>query len=248
MLLSNNIKSVIMSTFKSVDLVNVYHFYDTLLANVADTMFKNQPNLGSKIILQMIAQEWPQVCCNSLARSALLRVSYQNRSQIGLSLLWALGQGGYYDLTVGVKVWQNIMAPVLEMRSYSYFVCEYIETILKSSNEKARIDLTQDEFFTIYHTITSKSNIGLPKDCQKMLTESASLFLKKYIQSAPKVSYVFLSLFKNIEHLPKKSARVKCLFRVSTKEHRLFQNMENELQKKYFAFFVIVTAFRFGIG
>lgn len=103
MLLSNNIKSVIMSTFKSVDLVNVYHFYDTLLANVADTMFKNQPNLGSKIILQMIAQEWPQVCCNSLARSALLRVSYQNRSQIGLSLLWALGQGGYYDLTVGVK-------------------------------------------------------------------------------------------------------------------------------------------------
>lgn len=56
-----------------------------------------------QIIAQIIGQKWPQICGSNLANSAMLRNSYQNRQYIGLSLLWAVGQGGYQDLMVGLK-------------------------------------------------------------------------------------------------------------------------------------------------
>lgn len=38
-----------------------------------------------------------------MAITAMLRDSYQNRSNICLSILWAIGQGGYQNLMEGIK-------------------------------------------------------------------------------------------------------------------------------------------------
>ena len=54
-------------------------------------------------MLQLVAKLYPTVCCSSLGKHIILRDSYKNNNNVCLSLLWALGQGGYYDINTGIK-------------------------------------------------------------------------------------------------------------------------------------------------
>ena len=56
-----------------------------------------------QFLLQLVGQNWPQICSNQMANTAMLRDSCQNRSNICLSILWAVGQGGYQNLMEGLK-------------------------------------------------------------------------------------------------------------------------------------------------
>uniref|UniRef100_A0A4Y0BQ25 Uncharacterized protein n=1 Tax=Anopheles funestus TaxID=62324 RepID=A0A4Y0BQ25_ANOFN len=173
---------------------NGKYFYDLTLSNLASDMNKGLPHLGHKIVLQAIAMHYPSACVNNLARNAILRNSYQNRTNIGLSLLWALGQGGYNDLDVGLKVWQDIMVPVMEMKNYNRFTCDYVQRILKL-HRSHRLNLSGSEFLTILSSLTT-----LPK-AYRELDESAQLLVERYVFSAPKASATFAMLFKNISFI-----------------------------------------------
>lgn len=147
---------------------------------MAVDLTKNLPCVGHKIMLQLIAMQWPSLSIKSLAKNAILRNSYQNRSTVGLSLLWAIGQAGFKDVTVGLQVWQNIMVPVLEIRAYTKFVCDYVNKILLRSSDAGCVGLLQEEFFIIYDELT-KPHSGIPRECQTQLNESASLLLVRII-------------------------------------------------------------------
>lgn len=168
------VKETIYRLLNEVGPANIQYFFDQSLTTLAVDMSNNLNCIGHNILLQLIALEWPTVCTQNLAKNAILRNSYQNRSSIGLSLLWALGQGGFKDSTVGCRVWQNIMVPVLEMKAYTKWVCEYMHRMLKNSDDD--IDLVQNEFFVIVDELLQQRN-GLPKDCQKLLISSASILL-----------------------------------------------------------------------
>lgn len=169
-----NVKAIIYSLLNEAGPSNVQYFFDQSLTTMAVDLSNNVDCIGHNILLQLIALEWPTVCTQNLAKNAILRNSYQNRSSIGLSLLWALGQGGFRDITVGCRVWQNIMVPVLEMKSYTKWVCEYVHRMLNHSS--GAVNLVQNEFFIIFDELLTQRN-GLPKDCQKLLSNSASILL-----------------------------------------------------------------------
>ena len=59
-----------------------------------------------------------------------LRNSYQNRPNIGLALLWSVGQAGKNDLQTGVRIWLEMMLPVMSMKHYTRFVVEYLGLLL----------------------------------------------------------------------------------------------------------------------
>lgn len=147
---------------------------------MTDDLSKNLPITGYKIMLQLIAIEWPSVCVKSLAKNAILRNSYQNRAPIGLTLLWALGQGGYRDAAVGLCVWQNIMVPVLEMKSYTRFVVEYVHRVLTHTKSSEEIVLSAEEFFSYFDALTLQRQ-WLAKDLQSLFDESASTFMVRVI-------------------------------------------------------------------
>lgn len=169
-----NVKATIYSLLNETGPANIQYFFDQSLTTLAVDLSNNLSCIGHNILLQLIALEWPSVCIQNLAKNAILRNSYQNRSPIGLNLLWALGQGGFKDTTVGCRVWQNIMVPVLEMKSYTKWVCEYIHRMLNHTT--GDINLVQNEFFVIFDELLLQRN-GLPKDCQKLLSNSASMLL-----------------------------------------------------------------------
>lgn len=142
---------------------------------MATDLNNNQTVVGYKLLLQLIGQNWPGICSKNLAKTALLRNSYQNRSTICLSILWAVGQGGYHSLNEGVRVWQNLMLPNLELKQYSKYVIEYIEKVLKEASARKQDDpllLNQQEFFAAYNALNA-TYINLPKEQQQSLKRSA---------------------------------------------------------------------------
>ncbi|KNC30351.1 hypothetical protein FF38_03942 [Lucilia cuprina] len=174
-----------------------YFFHYTLLESMCTELNKNLPVVGYKFLLQLIAQNWPQICSNKMANTAMLRDSYQNRSNICLSILWAIGQGGYQNLMEGIKVWQNLMLPNLTMKSYSRFICEYIEKVLNSASDQ-RLNMNQNEFFASYNALKTQYP-GLPRECQQALTRSSSLFLQKYIVNTTSHANLFVNLLRDNE-------------------------------------------------
>ncbi|XP_053662907.1 transmembrane protein 214-A [Anopheles marshallii] len=189
-----SLRDVIDDCIAKANEENGKYFYDLTLSNLASDMNKGLPYLGHKLVLQAIAVHYPAACVNNLARNAILRNSYQNRTNIGLNLLWALGQGGYNDLDVGLKVWQDIMVPVMELKNYNRFTCDYVQRILKL-HRSHRLNLGGSEFLTILSSLTTQ-----PK-AYRELDEAAQLLVERYVFSAPKASATFAMLFKNISFI-----------------------------------------------
>lgn len=134
-----SLKKLIHAELESAGPSNVQYFFDQSLTSLAVDLNKNLPIVGTKIILQLIALRYPVVCQSNFAKNAVLHNSYLNQSSIGLSLLWALGQGGFRDVQVGINVWQNMMVPVIEMKNYSKYVVDYIFRILQKAPENSSL-------------------------------------------------------------------------------------------------------------
>ena len=78
--------------------------YGNMLANLAHDMSKGHESVhGYLLILQALGEATPALCMSNAQRSQELLKSYRNRAQIGLALMWALGQGGKKNLSVGLQ-------------------------------------------------------------------------------------------------------------------------------------------------
>ncbi|KAH8378417.1 hypothetical protein KR093_011255 [Drosophila rubida] len=200
-LASSALKQSILEFLRSVGETNLEYFFYSLLDNMAIELNSGQHVTGYKFVLQLIGQHWPAICSHNMAKTALLRNSYQNRSSICLSILWAIGQGGHQSLTEGVKVWQNLMLPNLELRSFSKFVVEHIERVLHAAVARKtdnHLLINQQEFFACYNALNATYN-NLPKELQQSLKRSAPLSLQLYIQSPVKHANIFLTLLREIK-------------------------------------------------
>lgn len=186
---------------------------------MATEMNSGQNVAGYKFVLQLIGQNWPAICSRNMAKTALLRNSYQNRSNICLSILWAIGQGGHQSLNEGVNVWQNLMLPNLELKSFSKFVVEHIERVLNAATARKvpeSLAFNQQEFFASYYALNGSYN-NLPRELQQSLKRSAHILLvssevisevsivyiyillqQKYIASPVKQANIFLTLLREI--------------------------------------------------
>lgn len=82
---------------------NAQIFLDISLTTMANDMSKNLNTVGHKLYIQYLALNEPQFVLTNMNKHLSLRSSYQNRQQIGLSILWGLGQAGMKDFNVGLK-------------------------------------------------------------------------------------------------------------------------------------------------
>lgn len=78
-------------------------FFDIALTTMATDMSKGLSALGHKLYLQYIAMNYPKIANTNVGKHCELRNSYQNRQNIGLSILWSLGQCGIKDFDAGLK-------------------------------------------------------------------------------------------------------------------------------------------------
>nr|CAD7196824.1 unnamed protein product [Timema douglasi] len=127
--LPSDVKQVILSAIQGAGDSTAQHFYEISFQN-------------------------PNITLANIPKLTSIRNSYQNRQNIGLAILWAVGQGGVKDLSVGLKAWQEIMLPVLEMKNYSSYVIRYLRDILGHPG-KSRT-LSPDQFLSVLDVIHTR--------------------------------------------------------------------------------------------
>nr|XP_055109973.1 transmembrane protein 214 isoform X2 [Symphalangus syndactylus] len=85
---------------------------------------------GYRICIQAILQDKPKIATTNLGKFLELLRSHQSRPAKCLTIMWALGQAGFANLTEGLKVWLGIMLPVLGIKSLSPFAITYLDRLL----------------------------------------------------------------------------------------------------------------------
>uniref|UniRef100_A0A4W6DGF7 Transmembrane protein 214 n=1 Tax=Lates calcarifer TaxID=8187 RepID=A0A4W6DGF7_LATCA len=91
---------------------------------------QSEPLHGYRVCIQAILQDKPRIATQNLPEYLELLRSVQNRPVKCLTIMWALGQAGFYDLSQGLRVWLGIMLPVLGVKSLSAYAIGYLERLL----------------------------------------------------------------------------------------------------------------------
>lgn len=119
------------------------------------------PDIGCKIFLKLLAQMYPEMMPLFINKYISLKNSYQNKKTIGLSLIWVYSQVGKYNLTIGLNIWHEVMAPMLESRTYAFHVVKLLkEMIAIHSNaitEEIYMNIVDDFYSGKYNVVSSLS-------------------------------------------------------------------------------------------
>ncbi|XP_076026632.1 transmembrane protein 214 [Genypterus blacodes] len=89
-----------------------------------------EPLHGYRVCIQAVLQDKPRIASQNLAEYLELLRSVQNRPVKCLTIMWALGQAGFHDLSQGLRVWLGVMLPVLGVKSLSSYAIAYLERLL----------------------------------------------------------------------------------------------------------------------
>jgi len=133
-------------------------FFETCVANTAHELAKGGSVAGWRCLTQLLADLQPTVVTAHLPRYVELRNSYQNRPAVGLAILWSVGQAGRKSLQSGIKVWLEVMLPVITFRHYTKYVVDYLAALLAVHNitpdtrmNKPLMDISN--FITVQDTV-----------------------------------------------------------------------------------------------
>jgi len=175
--------------------------FETCVSNTAHDLAKGLCVTGWRVLIQMLAEVNPSLVAAHIPRYIELRNSYANRPAIGLAILWSVGQAGLKSLHTGIRVWLEIMLPVMTMRHYSKYVVDYLASLLST------------------HNITTNTNLNKPvMDIQNFLTVQDSVFVlsnqmnkehaKKLKDIYPSLRTIAVAGCKNHELFPALMARL----------------------------------------
>jgi len=179
-------------------------FIETCVANTAHDLAKGSTVVGWKVLTQLLAELQPGLVTANLSRYVELRNSYQNRPNIGTAILWSVGQAGMRSLHSGIKVWLEIMLPVISFKHYQKFIVSYLAELLS------------------LHHITEATKMNKPVvDISNFLTIQDSVFVvcsqmnKEHYRTLrelyPSLRTICLAGFKNHELFPELLSRLSTM-------------------------------------
>ncbi|KAI5640139.1 hypothetical protein NE865_07396 [Phthorimaea operculella] len=194
----SEVKEALENVLRDAGKANAQLFFDVTLTALANDMSRGQNVNGHRVLLQMLAQDYPEFCISSVQKSASLRNSYQNRPPIGLSLLWAFGQGGLSDFSVGMKAWQELFLPVIELKNYSKYVTGYLSNMLDRHENLDNVKVSQDQLLAMIDLVNNKRN-GLSKEVSSDLIKQLCKYKDIYfIKSGNKLQVLFNQIMKKL--------------------------------------------------
>jgi len=173
--LTANMKKVISVMLGKVQDSMRETFFETCVANTAHDLAKGLCTTGWKILTQMLAEANPTLVTAHIPRYIELRNSYQNRPAIGQAILWSVGQAGLKSLHSGIRVWLDIMLPVITLRHYSKFCVDYLSVLLETHNISPKTSMNKpvmdiQNFTTVQDAVFILSN-QMNKDHARKLKE-----------------------------------------------------------------------------
>ncbi|XP_063977135.1 transmembrane protein 214 [Diachasmimorpha longicaudata] len=187
-LIPKSIRTIFEKVIKSVGLQNIQMFYEGTLHLMVKNMSNDSPDMGSKIFLQLLGQMYPEITMSNIEKHIGLRNSYQNKKLIGFSLLWALSQPGYKNLGVGLTLWHEVMAPMLESKTYANYVMQILKNTLSTHTNSN--NLTQPMFIQIFDDLYS-GKINISTSVEREIRECGEL-LKTVAMKSSHINHALL--------------------------------------------------------
>ncbi|CAH1773178.1 unnamed protein product [Owenia fusiformis] len=145
-------------------------FLEHCVQSMITDMGKGIATGGYRIFIQLMATEKPDLFVETVSKYQDMMKSNQNRPLRCLSIMWALGQCGIKSLKCGIKVWLNLMVPVLGTRSLSSYTVDYLDNLFRQHGDlKPAFDVMSfRDFFPIMDAIFIPSS-NLSTQLQKKL-------------------------------------------------------------------------------
>ena len=228
-LLPNLMRSTLEKAIKLAGYENVVVSWESILTTMIRNMSNNSPDIGCKIFLQLLAQMHPEVTLQNIPKLLSLRNSYQNNKNIGMSLLWAFSQCGKNNFTSGLTIWHEVMAPMIESRSYAAYVTKILKDLLflpKSSNFHLTKELYLniiDDFYSGKYNVSSTIEKEI-RPCMDQLRVSCLKHFKDS-QKLKKIQNFYLQ-FKFQTQVQRLSSKFKFKFKI------LIQNLNSTFKFK----------------
>ncbi|EFN79101.1 transmembrane protein 214-A [Harpegnathos saltator] len=165
------------------------HFYEITLTSMATDMVKGIPVVGHKIFLQLLAHINPEMTAANIPKLITIRSSYENRKNVGLSLLWAWSQAGRKNLAVGLKIWHELMSPMLDMKGYANYVVQILNDLV-FGHDNVR-DLSLDLYLDIIAETYSNKFSNQPANLAVEISTSIDK-LRSIVFKSKDISYTKL--------------------------------------------------------
>ncbi|KAK3783194.1 hypothetical protein RRG08_046987 [Elysia crispata] len=166
---SQKVLNSVVKRFSNQTLDNLfYHCVQQMLSESS----KDQCSLGYKIFLQLLAYHKPDVTMSKMYQYLELLKTHQNRPALCISILWAVGQCGTKNFKCGLKVWLELMLPMLEVRQVAHYPVECLEQLVRTHKNVTAADgvVTLREYFQVLDVVFSPS-FNLSNDLRKRLTD-----------------------------------------------------------------------------
>ncbi|XP_076763484.1 transmembrane protein 214 [Xylocopa sonorina] len=217
-------------------------FYENTLTAMATDMAKGSPVVGHKIFLQLLARINPEMTVANISKLIRVKNSYQNRKNIGLSLLWAISQAGRKNLVVGLKVWHEVMSPMLETKSY----CNYVAQILNDlvfGHENFH-DLKPELYLDIVEDTTSgKFNVpaSLGREINNSIEKLRSVLFKNKNISCAKLFEMLIPKVTQKVHANYRDELIKVLVACLAADSSCFSVWESLYAKNLYQSHLLLT-------
>ncbi|XP_032669571.1 transmembrane protein 214-A isoform X1 [Odontomachus brunneus] len=203
---------------------SVQHFYEITLTSMATDMVKGIPVVGHKIFLQLLAHLNPEMTAANIPKLITIRSSYENRKNVGLSLLWAWSQAGRKNLAVGLKIWHELMSPMLDMKGYSNYVVQILNDLVFGHDNvrDLNLDLYLDIITETYSNKFSNQPANLAVEISASIDKLRSIVFKNKDINYTKLFEVLLGRVTPKSHADYRCEIIKALADCLVTEPRCF--------------------------
>ncbi|ELU18263.1 hypothetical protein CAPTEDRAFT_148232 [Capitella teleta] len=187
-LLPDKVLSVLKKTLAETVSSTQVLFFDHCIQNILADIGKGSSH-GYRIMVQILLRDKPDIALENLKKHLDVIIANQSRCQRCLAVLWSLGQAGMTHLGKGLKIWQQLMLPLLNIKHLSMYAIQYLETLfsLHKDMRKGYSALSIEEFFHILD-LTYNRQSQVPQNLQKKLAVFYPNLKKIAIGKDPKKS------------------------------------------------------------
>lgn len=173
-----------------------------------NAIFADNPKVlshhGFIMFIQLLLRQTPNLLANNYSKCIDLINTNRHRYQRVLIALRALSQVGYTSLCDGIKLWFEIMLPLISIKSCSHFIATYLyylfehhkSNVSKLTSKQSVIDC--DQYLEFYDLVNDKSLV-LNKDSLSKFKSSFQQIRTIFYQSLTTSEY-FEPILANLEN------------------------------------------------
>jgi hypothetical protein len=142
------------------------------------------PTAGYLAVIQILAQSNPEIASNNVQRLVDARTSYKSKHPIGLTLMWIALQSARNDLDNGLRLWYDVIYPLLPSRAFTDYSITCIEVILesiKNSKNYKNVQISKRLFFELFDFILGCHGLSKlnSQRLKKVLESLEHIFIQK---------------------------------------------------------------------